>query len=126
MRVCAVTTPGVPGQECQQQPSCDIAMLNVACAAAPAVTTAAVQALSLMSDDPRQYALALAEGMTGQPLQLQGYGPAYDALLQVAPAAALTPEAIAAGHQLVGGVGWGFVRMLVLAAAVSPSPDHSR
>lgn len=58
------------------------------------------QALALMSADPKQYALALAEGMTGQPLQLQGYGPAYDALLQVAPAAALTPEAVAAGHQM--------------------------
>lgn len=60
-----------------------------------------------MASDPRQYALALAEGLTGQPLQLQGYGAAYDALLQVAPAAAFTPEAIAKGHALVSGVeGW--------------------
>jgi hypothetical protein len=54
-----------------------------------------------MSSDPRQYSLALAEGLTGQPLVLQGYGAAYDALLQVAPAAALTPEAVAKGHALV-------------------------
>jgi hypothetical protein len=54
-----------------------------------------------MSADPRQYSLALAEGLTGQPLVLQGYGAAYDALLQVAPAAALTPEAVAKGHALV-------------------------
>jgi hypothetical protein len=60
-----------------------------------------VQALAVISSDPRQYALKLSEAMTGQPLQLQGYSPAYDALLQVAPAAALTPEAIAKGHELV-------------------------
>jgi hypothetical protein len=33
-----------------------------------------------------------------------GLGLAYDALLQVAPAAALTSEAVAKGHQLVSGV----------------------
>lgn len=54
-----------------------------------------------MSAEPRAYALALAEGVTGQALVLQGYGPAVDALLQVAPPAALTPEAVAQGHTLV-------------------------
>jgi hypothetical protein len=39
-----------------------------------------------MSAEPRQYALALAEGVTGQPLALQGYGMAYDMLLQVCTA----------------------------------------
>lgn len=64
-------------------------------------TSPRMQAVALMSADPRQYSLALAEGLTGQPLVLQGYGAAYDALLQVAPAAALTPEAVAKGHALV-------------------------
>jgi hypothetical protein len=54
-----------------------------------------------MSAEPRQYALALAEGITGQALTVKGYSPAYDALLAVAPAAALTPEAVAQGHALV-------------------------
>jgi hypothetical protein len=59
------------------------------------------QVSALMKAEPRAYALALAEGMTGQPLALQGYSPAVDALLAVAPAAALTPEAVAQGHALV-------------------------
>jgi hypothetical protein len=58
-----------------------------------------------MSSEPRQYALALAEGMTGEALTVRGYSPAYDALLAVAPAAALTPEAVAQGHALVGCLG---------------------
>eukprot|EP00882_Tetradesmus_deserticola_P028010 GHRQ01031175.1.p1 GENE.GHRQ01031175.1~~GHRQ01031175.1.p1 ORF type:complete len:150 (+),score=21.46 GHRQ01031175.1:278-727(+) len=63
-----------------------------------------------MAAQPRQYALALAEGLTGQALSVAGYSPAYDALLAVAPPAALTPEAVAQGHALVS-------RVLLLGAA---------
>lgn len=58
-----------------------------------------------MAAEPRAYALALAEGITGQPLALRGYGPAYDALLAVAPVAALTPASVAQGHALVSAKG---------------------
>jgi hypothetical protein len=58
--------------------------------------------VALMRDEPRAYALALAEAMNGAPVSLQGYAsPAYDALLQVAPPAALTPAAVAQGLALV-------------------------
>eukprot|EP00879_Flechtneria_rotunda_P019438 GHRR01020417.1.p1 GENE.GHRR01020417.1~~GHRR01020417.1.p1 ORF type:complete len:289 (+),score=116.17 GHRR01020417.1:997-1863(+) len=53
-----------------------------------------------MTAEPRQYALALAEGLTGKAVILKGFNPAYDVLLQVAPPAALTPSAVTQGHAL--------------------------
>lgn len=51
--------------------------------------------------DPQRYALGLAEALTGQAPVMEGYSEAVDVLLAVAPAAALTPEAVARGHKLV-------------------------
>ena len=54
-----------------------------------------------MVSSPRDYALGLAEALTGGPVVVEGYGEVYDVLLKVAPPAALTPAAIHKGHQLV-------------------------
>ncbi|KAF8058463.1 hypothetical protein HT031_005587 [Scenedesmus sp. PABB004] len=56
------------------------------------------ESAALMAAQPAAYALALAEGLTGAPAALRGYGPALDLLLQAAPPAALTPEGVAQGH----------------------------
>lgn len=59
---------------------------------------------SLIVSNPEAYATQLAETLTGGPLIREGYSPAYDALLKVAPPAALTPEGVAKAHKEVG---WG-------------------
>lgn len=57
--------------------------------------------------DPVTYAVQLAEAVTGEQVQLQGYSPVMDALLRLSPPAALTPEGITKAHQEVGlGGGW--------------------
>lgn len=48
--------------------------------------------------DPDQYALQLAEAVTGVPVVQEGYGQAYDLLLKVAPPAALSPEGVKKAH----------------------------
>lgn len=53
---------------------------------------------SLVATDPSQYASRLAEALTGGPVLREGYGAAYDALLQVAQTPALTPEGVAKAH----------------------------
>ena len=50
---------------------------------------------------PGQYAVQLAEAVTGVPMVQEGYGTAYDVLLQVASPAALTPEGVRQGHEQV-------------------------
>ncbi len=51
--------------------------------------------------DPRRYALRLSEAVTGRPVATSGYGEVYDALLAVAPPAAMSPEGLALAHQQV-------------------------
>lgn len=68
-----------------------------------------------MSTDPRQYALALAEGLTGDAITTKGFSPAYDLLLQVASPAALTPEGVAQGHTLVSGIFLAFLSVTSLS-----------
>ncbi|KAI8471282.1 MAG: hypothetical protein J3K34DRAFT_458405 [Monoraphidium minutum] len=54
---------------------------------------------ALVAADPSLYALQLAEAVTGGPVVREGYGPAYDALMRVAPPAALTPAGVARAHK---------------------------
>jgi hypothetical protein len=58
--------------------------------------------VAMVKSDPARYALSLAEAVNGGPVVREGYGPAYDALLAVAPPVALTPEGIAKAHEEVG------------------------
>ncbi|MEW5302808.1 MAG: hypothetical protein WDW38_004080 [Sanguina aurantia] len=51
-----------------------------------------------IANDPSQYALSLAEHVTGSPVVLQGYDPLYDAIIKVAPPVALSVEGVRQGH----------------------------
>lgn len=54
-----------------------------------------------IANDPSQYALSLAEHVTGSPVVLQGYDPLYDAIIKVAPPVALSVEGVRQGHAQV-------------------------
>ena len=57
------------------------------------------RALALLSSNPELYAVELSERLTGAPLLVQGYAnPVFDAVLQVAPPAVLSPEGIRQAH----------------------------
>ncbi|GFR42326.1 hypothetical protein Agub_g3233, partial [Astrephomene gubernaculifera] len=49
---------------------------------------------------PEQYAVRLAEQLTGSPVRTEGYDRVYDVLLKVAPPAALTLEGVRKGHEM--------------------------
>ncbi len=51
--------------------------------------------------DPAVFALRVVEAVTGQPVALSGYSDVYDAVLAVAPPAALSPEGLALAHKQV-------------------------
>ena len=51
---------------------------------------------------PLQYAVKLAEVVTGRPVVAGGYGdPVYDLLVQAVPPAALSPQGVKKGHEMV-------------------------
>ncbi|KAG1675124.1 hypothetical protein FOA52_003347 [Chlamydomonas sp. UWO 241] len=55
-------------------------------------------AVAVLSSSPELYAAALGEKLTGHPALVAGYDPLYDAILQAAPPAALTPEGVKRAH----------------------------
>ncbi|KAF5829176.1 hypothetical protein DUNSADRAFT_16441 [Dunaliella salina] len=52
-----------------------------------------------LASRPEQYAVQLAQTVTGVPVVTDGYSPVYDLLLKAAPPAALTAEGVAKAHQ---------------------------
>ncbi len=77
----------------------------------------------LLVSEPGVYAAKLAEAMTGQEVVREGFTPGMDALLAVAPAAALTPEGIRKGHELVSEVSHALGSVLLLRGiALQRSP----
>lgn len=61
-----------------------------------------VDSAALALADPQQYSVQLAEAVSGEQVVKRGYGPAFDVVLAAAPPAAMTPEGIKQGHELVG------------------------
>lgn len=59
------------------------------------------QAALAVVRDPTAYALQLSEVVTGEAVQMQGYGQVMDALVRLAPPAALTPQGVAEAHRQV-------------------------
>ncbi len=51
--------------------------------------------------DPAAYAVQLSQVVTGEAVQMQGYGQVMDALVRLAPPAALTPQGVAEAHRQV-------------------------
>jgi hypothetical protein len=67
------------------------------------ISDGGVDSAALALADPQQYSVQLAEAVSGEQVVKRGYGPAFDAVLAAAPPAAMTPEGIKQGHELVGG-----------------------
>ncbi|KAG2439619.1 hypothetical protein HXX76_004971 [Chlamydomonas incerta] len=59
------------------------------------------QAALALAASPEQYAVKLAEVVTGRPVVAAGYGdPVYDLLVQAVPPAALSPQGVKKGHEM--------------------------